>query len=295
MLATVFKSSRPPFLLLTPACLAPALVLAYQSGVSVSNLHMVLIIIGAMSAHISVNCFNEYFDFKSGLDNLTERTPFSGGSGALIEAPEHLAAVGITAILTLLITAGCGLVFVFQIGWPIAPIGLLGLIIVYAYTRYINRNPWLCLIAPGLAFGPLMMVGSYWVLTKQFNIDILLLSMVPFCLVSNLLLINQIPDIEADKRVGRRTFPIVYGVLGASRAYLMLAILAVMFAFLYVFNYSLNFGWVAVLLSLSVTFVSYAGLRRHLNVIPSLIPFMAMTVTCALLSPLLMALGIYLE
>ncbi len=41
-----------------------------------------LALLGAFLAHISVNTLNEYFDFKSGLDLETIKTPFSGGSGA---------------------------------------------------------------------------------------------------------------------------------------------------------------------------------------------------------------------
>src|SRR3972149_4971344 len=39
--------------------------------------------IGLLLTHISVDVFNEYFDFKSGVDLKTQKTPFSGGSGAL--------------------------------------------------------------------------------------------------------------------------------------------------------------------------------------------------------------------
>ena len=43
---------------------------------------------GLMVAHMSVNTFNDYFDSRSTLDTKTERTPFSGGSGVLLEHPE---------------------------------------------------------------------------------------------------------------------------------------------------------------------------------------------------------------
>jgi hypothetical protein len=49
---------------------------------------VLLIFIGALFAHISVNTLNEYFDFKSGLDLTANKTPFSGGSGALPNTPD---------------------------------------------------------------------------------------------------------------------------------------------------------------------------------------------------------------
>ncbi len=75
---------RPPFLILAPVCAFLAIsIVAYQSPTSLSFIKIFLVVIGAIAAHISVNTFNEYFDFKSGLDFKTMKTPFSGGSGAL--------------------------------------------------------------------------------------------------------------------------------------------------------------------------------------------------------------------
>ena len=62
---------------------------AYQSQTQFYFSDLMLVLIGAVSAHISVNTFNEYFDFLSGLDAKTVKTPFSGGSGALVENPNH--------------------------------------------------------------------------------------------------------------------------------------------------------------------------------------------------------------
>ena len=79
---------RLPFLILTPACVVLGLATAIWTSGQINWFHFVLVLIGALSAHISVNTFNEYFDFKSGLDANTKRTPFSGGSGRLPETPE---------------------------------------------------------------------------------------------------------------------------------------------------------------------------------------------------------------
>ena len=72
---------RLPFLILTPACLLLGIGTAFWTGANIDQLSLVLIVIAGISAHISVNTFNEYFDFKSGLDFRTKRSPFSGGSG----------------------------------------------------------------------------------------------------------------------------------------------------------------------------------------------------------------------
>ncbi|MCK4490168.1 MAG: prenyltransferase, partial [Anaerolineales bacterium] len=55
---------RLPFLILTPACVVLGLAAAIWTSGQVNWLHFVLVLIGALSAHVSVNTFNEYFDFK---------------------------------------------------------------------------------------------------------------------------------------------------------------------------------------------------------------------------------------
>lgn len=79
---------RLPFVILTPACVLVGLGTAVWLTGEVNPIYFTLALIGAIAAHISVNAFNEYFDFKSGLDHRTHRTPFSGGSGTLPERPE---------------------------------------------------------------------------------------------------------------------------------------------------------------------------------------------------------------
>ncbi len=81
--------------------------------------------------------------------------------------------------------------------------GLLGVVLIVTYTSRITRYPWLCLIAPGLAFGPFMVVGGFMVLTGEFSWLAFWVSWIPFLLVNNLLLLNQFPDEAADRRLGR--------------------------------------------------------------------------------------------
>jgi len=121
---------RVPFLILTPACVVLGLAAAVWTSGQVNWFHFVLVLIGALSAHVSVNIFNEYFDFKSGLDADTIRTPFSGGSGRLPESPEIAQPALIMAWIFFGITALIGLFFVFTIGSGLIPLGLLGLLII---------------------------------------------------------------------------------------------------------------------------------------------------------------------
>jgi len=158
---------RLPFLVLTPACVLVGLGTAVWTTGKVSVLHFALALIGAICAHISVNAFNEYFDFQSGLDGRTARTPFSGGSGTLPANPAAARKALAVSVITLLLTAAIGLYFVFLRGWALLPLGLLGLVTIFAYTPWLARYPLLCLVAPGLGFGPCMVLGTHFVLTGE--------------------------------------------------------------------------------------------------------------------------------
>jgi len=218
-ISILIKASRLPFLILTPVSVFLGASTALVAHGHIDYAVLSLILLGAASAHISVNTLNEYADFRSGLDSRTIRTPFSGGSGALIEHPQMGGAVLRLSILSLLATLAAGLYFVYLRGPALLPIGILGMLIIVTYTPRLNRHPLLCLVAPGLAFGPLMVGGTHFVLTGEYAVLPWLVSLVPFFLASNLLLLNQFPDIEADRAVGRRHFPIAFGVGRSAQVY----------------------------------------------------------------------------
>lgn len=227
IISAVFKSMRPSFLVLSPICVLLGIAVAVFIHGSINLSLALLVMVGALAAHISVNTFNEYFDFTSGLDEITQKTPFSGGSGSLPAFPAAKNAVLIVALISLFITIGIGFYLLKLTGPILLPIGIVGVVLIVAYTRWINRFPILCLLAPGTAFGFLVVVGTYLSVTTfgQSTMNGLMLacvvSLVPFFLVNNLLLLNQYPDIEADRQVGRKTFPIVYGKIVSTRIYLL--------------------------------------------------------------------------
>jgi 1,4-dihydroxy-2-naphthoate polyprenyltransferase len=220
----VLRAARPKFLTLTPLSVLIGIGAAMHSGAHVAAAECVLILFGALLAHVSVNLLNEYDDFRSGLDLLTTRTPFSGGSGSLPAHPHAASAARLTGWLCLALTALIGLHFVVEKGAGLLPLGLLGVLVVIAYTPRLTRWPVLCLLAPGLGFGPLMVLGTAFVLTGRYSLSALLASLPPMFLASELLLVNQFPDVDPDREVGRRHLPIV---LGRRRSALVFAALVV--------------------------------------------------------------------
>ncbi len=291
-LTTVFKTTRPAFLLLSPICVLLGISTALSSGAHFHFWTVALILLAAIFAHISVNMLNEYHDFKSGLDFITDKTKFSGGSGALPQNPAMARVVLLLAWIFLSATAIIGIYFVLQFSPQVLPMGLLGLVLIVAYTQWLNRVPWLCLIAPGLGFGVVMVVGTHAVIAAEYTPQAWLLSLVVFLLVNNLLLLNQFPDIKADANVGRKTLPIVYGVNTSVRVYASFAIVAYGLIFLMILKSSLPFLSVLAISPAVGSAFAYWGAKQHALALGQHPQYLVANVLAALLTPLLLAFSI---
>ena len=289
---TVVQSSRLPFLILTPVCVLLGASIVVYKGQSVDLFLLALIIIGALSAHVSVNTFNEYLDFKSGLDLETERTDFSGGSGALPNNPSALNSVYLTGVVSLFVTLIIGLYFVSLYGLQILPIGLLGVTLIVTYTSWINKHPWLCLIAPGLGFGVLMVLGTQFVLVGEYYVLSLWISIIPFLLINNLLLLNQYPDIKADTNAGRRHFPIAYGIQASNQVYGLFVLAAITLIIAYIWLDYLPVLSLIALIPMPLALLSLYGVHKHTQAIGHFQQYLGMNVVVAILTPLLLAVSL---
>jgi 1,4-dihydroxy-2-naphthoate octaprenyltransferase len=197
-----------------------------ESGISFNLLHALMLIVGVVLSHISVNLFNEYSDFKTKIDYYTRRTPFSGGSGMITSGktkPENVRLVGIT---TLVIAASVGCYFAIVSHWTIILFSLIGGFSVLFYTNFLAKNILGELFA-GLSLGTLVVLGTYISMTASpgmpvgqlLPVEVIWVSIPPGILTSLLLLINQFPDAEADKEGGRKHLVIRFGTKKASYIY----------------------------------------------------------------------------
>ncbi len=235
---------------------------------------------------------NEYHDFKSGLDFKTMKTPFSGGSGALPNNPKVANAVLLLGLLTLFLTIAIGIYFISTIGATILPIGLVGLVIIVTYTQWLNRMPRLCLIAPGMGFGLLMVIGTHIVLTLDYSLLVWLVSLIPFFLINNLLLLNQYPDMQADASVGRKTFPLAFGVKRSNQVYGVFMLLTYSLILLYVLTGIVPpLGYIA-LIPLPLSIFAWIGAIKHKENIGKFQQHLGANVAATILTPFLLGLSI---
>lgn len=285
---------RLPFLILTPACVLLGWGAASWEAAEMKVSWLILAFIGAVSAHVSVNALNEYHDFKSGLDSRTQRTPFSGGSGTLPAMPEMASSALGIGIATLLLAVLTGLYLIYNRGLMLLPLGLLGILLVMLYTPWITRHPVLCLLAPGLGFGPVMVMGAHFVLTGSYSWTAFAASLVPFFQVSNLLLLNQFPDVDADKSVGRRHLPIVVGRQASSLVFCAMMALAYLSIVVGVHLGYLPTASLLGLLTMAMALPVSIGAVRNADNMQRLLPVTGLNVAVTVATPVLVAIGFFL-
>jgi 1,4-dihydroxy-2-naphthoate octaprenyltransferase len=220
---TWFLETRPHFLLLSVVLAFLATSIARYHGVFHLG-YALLASVGLLLSHTSVNTLNDYFDNKSGIDLETNRTPFSGGSGIIqrdLLTPKQVFSLG---LICFLLTIPIGIYFVVVRGWLLLPLLAVAAVCVLFYTPFILKLPW-PEWSPGLGLGVLPVLGVYFVQAGAYNISIIVAAIPSGILVHNLLLLNEFPDVDADKKAGRKTLPISIGKEKAGKVYSLLTIL----------------------------------------------------------------------
>ncbi len=285
---------RVPFLLLPPACVASGVGAAFWRTGRVDRGAALLALVGAVCAHAAVNALNEYSDFRTGVDSRTRRTPFSGGSGTLQRRPELAGYALRIGLVLALVTAVIGAYFALRVGPGILPLGLAGLAAVLLYTPWFTRNPVLCLVAPGLGFGTCMVMGTDFILGGGYSWAGFFASLVPFFLVNNLLLLNQFPDAGADQAAGRRHLVIVHGFRAAALVHSLFNAGAFLALAAGVALGCLPSPVLLGLATVPLAALASRGAIVHGKDVPKLLPSLAMNVATTLLTPSLVAVGLFL-
>jgi len=211
--------ARAPFLLLPPTLVAAGAAAAAWEG-NFSWVRTLLAVIGLVALHMAVNILNEWSDMRTGIDLETERTPFSGGSGTLPAGGMGSR----TALVFGLVCSGIGLAiglwFLSSVGWVLLPIIIAGAIAVLAYTDVLARIG-VGEIAAGFGLGAGPVIGAALVQGGGWSDAAVWASIPAFFMTFNLLLLNEFPDEEADRKGGRRNLVIILGRKAAAWVYVL--------------------------------------------------------------------------
>jgi 1,4-dihydroxy-2-naphthoate octaprenyltransferase len=251
--------------------------------------HALLAGFGVLLAHISVDVLNEYFDYRSGIDLRTQRTSFSGGSGALpmgLITPKQALWLGVGALIAIV---PIGIYFTLSKGWALAPLLVLAAALIVLYTPFILKMGW-PEWAPGVGMGSLPVLGMFFIQTSEYTTAAIIASIPSGILVHNLLLLNEFPDVEADASANRRTFPIVAGKRRASLLYSAMTVLVYLWIIGGVIADQMPAFSLLGLLTLPLAVKAILGSMKY-DDMSKLGPGMASNVMVVLITQLLMGIG----
>jgi 1,4-dihydroxy-2-naphthoate octaprenyltransferase len=248
---------------------------------------------------------NDYFDYKSGNDLMVKhQNPFAGGgrilTAGLISPAKHLAVSLSSLVLGCLI----GFYLVFAQGLPMLLwLGLVGVISAYFYVGPPLKLAYRGVgeIIVGLNFGPIMTLGSYYVQTGSWSLAALtepFLASLPIgLLIAAVLWINEFPDIDADRAVGKKTLVLRLGHIRSVSVFIILLaasyLLVISYSLLQVFD-SLqitSYTTLIVLLSLPIGIKAVRVLRTSYQDPHAIIPANAGTIMLHLSFGLLAIVG----
>lgn len=311
--SSIGQAARPPFLLLwlktmripfLQATFVPVFlggVIALQIGHVFNLATFLLTVLGASLIHIATNMFNDYFDFKSGNDlQVRHQNPFAGGgrvlTAGLVKPSTHL----LVSSLCLLLGCLIGFYFIFALSLPyLFLLGLVGVVSSYFYVGPPFRLAYRGIgeLVVGINFGPVMTLGAYYVQTGSFAVEPLLASIPVGLLIAAVLWINEFPDMDADKAVGKNTLVLRLGYSRSIKVYVGMVVTAyvliIIYALLKFFSPIPITSMVSLLALLSLPFASRAIriLRANYRDPHAIIPANANTVFLHLAFGILAVLG----
>ncbi|RMG42898.1 MAG: 1,4-dihydroxy-2-naphthoate polyprenyltransferase [Candidatus Dadabacteria bacterium] len=283
-----FLAARPKTL---PAAVVPVVIGAVLAAreAQVSMLLLAVILICAVLIQVLTNFANDYFDYLKGADTADRVGPLRVTQAGLVSPGEMRRALVVTVIIALLL----GLYLVVQGGLPILIIGLVSLVLAFAYSA----GP-IPLSYSGLAdifvivfFGPVATAGTFYLLRGTVGSDIILAGLAPGFISTAILTVNNLRDIEEDRKAKKLTLPARFGASFAAAEYLLMFILAGLIPPLLVYLY--DYSHAVILADLFLIPAFFLGRRVvAVNSLPELNGVLAGTGGVLVLYCILFSLGI---
>jgi 1,4-dihydroxy-2-naphthoate octaprenyltransferase len=201
-----------------PAAIAPVLVGTALAGQEdeFHGLRFVAALVGSVFIQIGTNLSNDYSDARRGADTEDRLGPVRVTAGGLI--PPRRVLVGTYVAFGVAVAAGAYLAAVA--GWELLAVGAASILAGVLYTG--GPRPYgyegLGELFVFLFFGVVAVTGSYFVQTEELVWEAFALSVPVGLLSAAILVVNNVRDIETDRRAGKRTLAVK---LGRDRARLL--------------------------------------------------------------------------
>ncbi len=234
-----FLSTRPKFFTASVLPVLLGTAWGYSRTGHLDSLSFLLAIVAIICVHACINVLNDVYDDRNGTDRInTGRIfPFSGGSrfiqeGVLSQQDMYRWGLALGSAASLM-----GLVLTLREGLPVLWLGLAGLAlgVLYSAPPLALAGRGLGELAVAVGTGLLPVIGSAWLQTHTWEAEVLLLAVPVSIWVGCILLINEIPDRDADGASGKRTLVVRFGVTAALWLYVVVNSLALASLFLMIY------------------------------------------------------------
>ncbi len=286
-LATWLLAARPKTL---PAAVLPVViggVLAHADG-AFALAPCLAALAGALLIQIGTNFTNDLFDFLKGTDDVGRIGPLRVSQAGLVSPTQMKIAIVVVFKLAVLV----GIYLAMRGGWPVVVIGLSSILCGVLYTAgprplgYLGLGELFVL----LFYGPVAVGGTYYVVTLGITPAVLALSIPPALMATAILVVNNLRDVDGDRRAGKRTLAVRFGRSFARLEYVALILVAACFPLFFAFG-ATGRPWVA--LTLLVLPAAVPTMRTVLREVdgPVLNAALAATGRLMLLYGLLFAVG----
>lgn len=289
--APFFTATVVPVLL--GACIAWARTGAFHLG------YFVLAMVGALLLHTGTNVANDYFDHRSGTDDLNVEfvRPFTGGSRMIQNGLLTPREVLTGALVAFALACAIGLYLAYVRGPLILLLGIIGIFSGFFYTappfNLVSRGIGEFFI--GLNFGVLMTLGSYFVQTGHLAWEPVVASIPVGLLIAGVLYINEFQDAPADGAVGKDHLVVRLGRRRAALGYtLLMGGTYTVIVLAAVLRITSPFTLIA-LATLPVAIRAVSVARAHYDEYLKLVPANAGTVFVHLLTGLLLSAAYLLD
>jgi len=194
-----------------PAAIAPVLV-GTALGMTVADLRVggfVAALLGAIFIQVGTNLSNDYSDARRGADTEDRLGPVRVTAGGLVPPRQVLVATYVTFALAVL----CGVYLVYLAGPILLAIGAASILAGVLYTG--GPRPYgyegLGEVFVFLFFGIVAVTGSYYVQTERVSWEAFALAVPVGLLAAAILVVNNVRDLETDRRAGKRTLAVRLG------------------------------------------------------------------------------------
>jgi 1,4-dihydroxy-2-naphthoate octaprenyltransferase len=215
--------------------------------------------VGASLLQIGCNFANDVSDFLSGADTDERLGPARATQKGWLTPKAMMVATAVVLGAALAV----GLYLIALGGWPIALIGLTGMVCAVAYTAgpYPLGYHGLGDIVVFVFFGPLAVCGTFYVQSGDLSPAVVLASVPIGLLAAAILVVNNLRDRETDAKVGKRTLAVRWGARGARAEYLGLVALSFGVPLIAVLTGQGSLGWLVAWLALPLGITCYRAVN----------------------------------